>query len=89
MSDYSTEQVREILQREADLRLALKVARAQAFLRWMAGRDASQAIAWQETALETADLEQEYEQARTEKLVLYLVTGGDLDGHLLDGTTES
>jgi hypothetical protein len=75
---YTEDQVREILTRESDTRLRLKIAKAHEFLRHV-DNGARVADAWQRVALATADLEREWEAAKVDRLVLWFLRGGPLD----------
>jgi hypothetical protein len=75
---YTEDQVREILTRESDTRLRLKIAKAREFLRHV-DHGSRVADAWQRVALATADLEREWEAARVDRLVLWFLRGGPLN----------
>lgn len=62
---------RKILTREWETRLALKQAKARLFLDHVS-RGTSPPKAWQQIALDTADLEREHEEANVEKYLLWL-----------------
>jgi hypothetical protein len=84
---YTEDQVREILTRESDTRLRLKIAKAREFLRHV-DNGSRVADAWQRVALATADLEREWEAARIDRLVLWFMRGGPLDEEEQSGGVE-
>lgn len=78
MTDYGDEdRVRAVLERESLARLALKRAKAEEFLRCVRS-GIKQTEAWQQVVLATARLEDEYEEAAVEKLVLWYRAGWNL-----------
>jgi hypothetical protein len=74
------DKIRAVLTREAQLKIDLKVAKARAFLD-LVDRGVKPSEASQEVALQTEELERQYERAAVERLVLwYLSSIGKVRG---------
>jgi hypothetical protein len=71
------EQARVILTAEVEARLALREAKARAFLDYVTVRGANTTTAWQQVALDpdVMELQRAYEFANIERLLLWLAHG--------------